>query len=392
MATLALIDDDRLALTSLGALFELETGHEILTFQDPVEALEELTTKPVDVVISDYLMPKMTGIELLGHLRKQQPETLRILLTGFADKENAIRAINEVGLYQYLEKPWDNQQLLLLVENGLKEKSLRRQLAEKVRALDRMAGEYRELETRHTLLQRDLEMAARVQQSLLPAAFPSFEGVHIDSLYQPCTALAGDYFDYALGDGSMVILLSDVSGHGVQAALSSMLLKAIFQDTAPDAASALDLLHLMNRRLARFLPEGMFVAAGVARIDSGTSHVQFANAGLPYPFLVGGGRVEEILTGGVPLGLFTDRELLDFGVEDIPLERGDILLLASDGLGDVPGPGREYFADKQLRQELEKLAGEEARVLLREIRQKAVSFHGGETLPDDLSAIALGRI
>ncbi len=72
-------------------------------------------------------MPQMNGIEFLKEVRRLQPEAVRLLLTGYADKENAIRAINEVGLYHYLEKPWDNQAMLNIIRNALEEKSLRQQ-------------------------------------------------------------------------------------------------------------------------------------------------------------------------------------------------------------------------------------------------------------------------
>ena len=115
----------------------------------PRSGFEELERTKVDLVISDYLMPQMTGIDLLRRVKQVQPEAVRILLTGFADKENAIRAVNTVGLYQYLEKPWDTEALLLAVRNALKEKGLRCQLAERIHAFDKLFLEHRQLAERH---------------------------------------------------------------------------------------------------------------------------------------------------------------------------------------------------------------------------------------------------
>jgi cyclic di-GMP phosphodiesterase len=133
-ATIAIVDDEELVLSSLTAMFRLETDYKVLVFSDPVKALQELGRTKVDLVISDYLMPQMTGIDLLVKMKDVQPDAVRILLTGFADKENAIRAVNTAGLYQYLEKPWDTEALLLVVRNGLKERNLHSQLTEKVKA------------------------------------------------------------------------------------------------------------------------------------------------------------------------------------------------------------------------------------------------------------------
>ena len=135
--TVAVLDDEEMVTTSISTLFMLETDYNVLTFNSPSEALDELRVGKVDLVISDYLMPgEMNGVEFLMELKRLQPEAIRVLLTAYADKENAIKAINEVGLYQYVEKPWDNEMLLLLVRNGLLHGRLWRQLTEKTLKLD----------------------------------------------------------------------------------------------------------------------------------------------------------------------------------------------------------------------------------------------------------------
>ena len=185
-----LVDDDELVLSTLRALLELDGGFQVLEFTDSLRAIEELGRLPVDIVISDYLMPGMNGVDVLKKARSLQPEAMRILLTGFADKQNAIRALNEAGIYQYLEKPWDNDHLLMVLRNALREKGLRQQLAEKIRTLDRLIVQHDELAERQQRLEQDLEMAARVQRSLPPDCFPE-SGLRIDSFYRPCDAIGG---------------------------------------------------------------------------------------------------------------------------------------------------------------------------------------------------------
>jgi DNA-binding NtrC family response regulator len=109
--TIMIVDDEEMVISSLRALFELETDFYLHGFTDPEAAARFAETNPLDVAISDYLMPRMNGIQLLGRVKQAQPETSRVLLTGHADKQSAIQAINEVALFQYLEKPWDNAQL-----------------------------------------------------------------------------------------------------------------------------------------------------------------------------------------------------------------------------------------------------------------------------------------
>ena len=129
---LVIVDDEEMVLASLRSFLTLETDYELLTFDSPLKALESIRENRIDLVISDYLMPEMTGIELLLEVKKLQPYATRVLLTGYADKENAIRAINEVNLYQYIEKPWNNEDLKLIIQNGLERRFLMADLEAKI--------------------------------------------------------------------------------------------------------------------------------------------------------------------------------------------------------------------------------------------------------------------
>src|SRR5205823_8347775 len=104
---IVLVDDEEMILTSIRTLLMLEADYDVACFTSPLEAVRHLENNAVDVTVSDYLMPGMTGIQLLAEAKRRQPEAARVLLTGHADKASAIQAINEVGLFQYLEKPWD---------------------------------------------------------------------------------------------------------------------------------------------------------------------------------------------------------------------------------------------------------------------------------------------
>ncbi len=129
---LLIVDDEEMVLSSLRSFLMLETEYEVLTFSSAAEALEAVNGQTIDLVVSDYLMPGMTGIDFLLEVKKLQPYATRILLTGYADKENAIKAINEVGLYQYVEKPWDNNELKLIIQNGLERRFLMEKLEQKI--------------------------------------------------------------------------------------------------------------------------------------------------------------------------------------------------------------------------------------------------------------------
>ena len=134
-AAVVIVDDEEMIITSLRALLQLETEHEVFGFTDPAEAVKFLEANTVDVCVSDYLMPVMNGIQFLSRVKGLQPQCSRVLLTGHADKQSAIAAINQVALFQYVEKPWDNAQLLLVIQAGAERAQLFRSLQEKVSEL-----------------------------------------------------------------------------------------------------------------------------------------------------------------------------------------------------------------------------------------------------------------
>ena len=389
--TILIVDDDALITTSLKGLFSLETDYEIVTFNDPRAAEQEAARRPIDIVISDFLMPGLNGVELLKRIRARQPEAVRILLTGFADKENAIRAINEVALYQYVEKPWDNDDLLLLIRNALSERNLRRQLAAKVHELDKLVDRHMRLADRNESIERELERAAAVQRGLLPARLPEREGFEFAARFEPSRWLGGDFYDVYEKDGELIFLLADIAGHGPQAALTSMLLKAVFHECARLADCPEDLLTEMSSRLFKFLPREMFACATSVWI--GPAGMRLANGGLPYPFVLrAASGLDELPVAGLPLGLFADSEMRPYDSWDVELKSGDTLLLTSDGLGDVRDDEGRFFQDAHLSEAIENRRGECAGALVEGLLSDAEAFRKGDVWPDDVSVIAIRRL
>jgi DNA-binding NtrC family response regulator len=135
-ASILLVDDEQIVVTSITAFLELDGQFDVFGFTDPAEALRFAQAHSVDVVICDYRMPVLNGLQLLRQIKEAQPEASRILLTSHADARSAIEAINKVGLFQYLEKPWDNEQLLLVIQSGVERSRLLLQLRERVGELD----------------------------------------------------------------------------------------------------------------------------------------------------------------------------------------------------------------------------------------------------------------
>jgi signal transduction histidine kinase len=150
------VDDDPLVTESLGTALRLETPYQVENFNSATAALATMPGRPPDVLITDFKMPGMDGLALLRAVRQGYPDAVLMLLTGYADKESAIRAINEVGIFQYVEKPWDLQDLLLKIQAGLE----RRDLTLRLRAANA------DLERRNEELRRSLADLARAHEEL----------------------------------------------------------------------------------------------------------------------------------------------------------------------------------------------------------------------------------
>lgn len=133
---IVVVDDDETLISTLKTLLYLEDFSNAEFFTEPELALEYLKDNTPDLIISDFVMPKMNGLEFLSRAKELYPEVSKILLTGYADKENAIKAINEVGLYKYITKPWDNDDLILSIKNGIERSYLLDRLRQNIKELE----------------------------------------------------------------------------------------------------------------------------------------------------------------------------------------------------------------------------------------------------------------
>ena len=144
--TIVIVDDEEIVLSSLNSFLTLETEYKVHTFTSAKTALVFIKENDVHLVVSDYLMPEMDGISFLSQVREIKPNIPRIILTGYADKENAIKAINEVGLFQYIEKPWDNDDLLIIFRNGLEKQKLMKKLQAKISEINEAYSELQNIQ------------------------------------------------------------------------------------------------------------------------------------------------------------------------------------------------------------------------------------------------------
>lgn len=136
MANIVVVDDEKMVTSAFKTLFKVEGFNDAHLFNSPKDALDYLKSETPDLIISDFIMPEMNGLEFLREAKKLHSDVSMILLTGYADKENAIKAINEIGLYKYIEKPWDNDDLIMNIKNAVERSHLIENLNTKIKELE----------------------------------------------------------------------------------------------------------------------------------------------------------------------------------------------------------------------------------------------------------------
>ena len=242
-------------------------------------------------------------------------------------------------------------------------------------------------------LRDQMQEAAEMQRSLLPDVSEPIGDYRLASLYRPCETLGGDFYDLFRGSDSVILLLADVMGHGPEAALITMLVKAVFQEIVETTQTPSDVLAKMNTRLHRITPERVYAAATVVRIQPDKSEMQLANAGLPYPFVLRCSQheLEEVRVTGFPLGLFNGRASRTYQAHELSLDPGDVLLLASDGISSVEGDNEQCFDGRRLRRTLTRLAGCDGSKVIDSLVSEALTFSRGRPLPDDINLVAISR-
>ena len=200
--------------------------------------------------------------------------------------------------------------------------------------------------SRLAALRQELDTARLIQSSLLPAELPRLPGLDLAVRYVPAAEVAGDVYDFLPAAGDRLgVLVADVSGHGVPAALVASMIKIAVAAQAADAAAPGKMLtgmsHIFHRRLQR-----QFITAVYLCLDVGARSLRWASAGHPPPLLLRRGEVRELATAGPVLGRLARR---DYAESCASLEAGDRLLVFSDGIPEAASPSGEPFGDDRLQ-------------------------------------------
>jgi serine phosphatase RsbU (regulator of sigma subunit) len=331
------VDDDPQIL----AAFQRQLRKKVVieTVESGAAGLEVLRRNgPFSVVVTDYCMPSMNGIEFLGRAREIAPETVRMLLTGSADLGTAIQAVNQGNIFRFLTKPCSSDNLLEAVQTGIHEY--------------RRTHKERKFNKRS---RRWLTQAMEVQQNLLPNSGSVWEGLDIAGRSLFCDQTGGDYYDYFEKSDSasrtISIVAGDVSDHGLPSALLMTTARAFLRECASRPGSVSTIVGHVNRHLTHDVQtSGRFMTLFYAEIDCKASCIRWVRAGHD-PALVydpRSGEFDELGgQGGLPLGVFGDARYEEYHRE---LAAGQVLVIGTDGIWEARNREGRMFGKLLLQQ------------------------------------------
>jgi len=373
------------------AVDEADSGH---------TALERCRFRPPDLVLSDWMMPGMDGLEFCQHFRALPRETYGyfILLTSKTEKDAVARGL-DCGADDFLTKPVNTAELRARINAGQRVLRMERELQAKS---ERLSGALDELQGLYDAIDRDLVQARKIQESLVPDRFCVFGRSQVSMLLKPCGHVGGDLVGlFCPGENRIGVYSIDVSGHGITSALMTARLASYLSGRFLDQNIAL------QRRLERFfvmrppgevardLNDRLLADAGVeeyftmvyATVDLRSGHVRMVQAGHPHPVIQRAqGTVEFAGQGGLPIGLLPGADYTCF---DLRLNPGDRLLLYSDGFTESEDGTGAMLGEEGLVSMLTDQVGRSGPEVLDDMFWALSHREGGGPMADDVSAVLL---
>jgi len=383
-----LIAEDEVVSRRLLQNYLQRWGHEVVAAQNGAEAWALFQAGEFPIVISDWMMPEMDGLELIRHIRgcRRPGYVYAILLTSRSHKEDLVEGM-ESGADDFLTKPFDRDELRVRLRAGQRVIELETALLNSLRDL---------AEAR----QREVEIGARIQQTLLLGQPPrDLPLIRVAALTIPSQKIDGDFYDFFSHNGRLLdVLVGDVMGKGVPAALLGAAIKSQFLHALehlvsqaggarfPEPEEVVRMVHAGVTR--QFIGLDFFATLCYARFDPSAHRVDFVDCGhtKTIHFRPRTQACEMLQGENVPLGV-SEREV--YQQISQPFEGGDVFFFYSDGLTEAQNESGEFFGTDRLVELITASAELEPEALLARVQAAAVEFARAETFTDDLTCVAV---
>ena len=389
------LDDSRAQCAMLASLLG-GWGYDVVTFTDPREALACLADTDINLVISDWVMPEMTGPEFCHRFREMQRGAYGyvILLTSKSEKAAIAQGL-DAGADDFLAKPVHAAELRARLNAGERILATQAELQEKNRQI---SGALSEIQSLYAEIERDLQEAKRLQDSLLREEFVSLGGANLSFLLESSGHVGGDLVGYfPAGRHRVGVFSIDVSGHGVTSAMIAARLYSVLGASSPSRNLALrkgafgpearpldEVTKRLNDLMISEVGGDQYCTLCLAILNIRDGTLDMVQAGHPHPILQRrNGSMEMLGKGGLPIGLIGHAS---WETVQITLQAGDKLLIHSDGFTECPAPNGDLLDDGGLMRLFGKLASKKDLDLLKSLQREVELYSGTSDFPDDISA------
>jgi sigma-B regulation protein RsbU (phosphoserine phosphatase) len=371
-------------------------GHDPVAAENGSHAWEMMQAEPFRLVITDWVMPEMDGIELTRRIRALPSNgyTYVLLLTAQTGVEALVEGI-EAGADDFVSKPFQMEELRARLRAGERVLQLESDLAEHNRRLAEAYASSR----------RDLEAAAEMQKALLPPPDLALPTLTSSWRFLPASLVAGDVFNVHELDATRAsFYLLDVAGHGVPSAMLSFTLSKLLApradadglvkraiDEAPgwEVTPPADVLRELNRRFQDDSDALKYFTMIYGIVDSGRNVITVAQAGHPTPLLVRrNGEVQRLGDTGFPVGMLRN---VDYEQCEFAFEPGDRLFLYSDGVTECANAERQAFGLSRLEGAVTEPGGNGVRSAVDVVERRLRAWRDNDEFADDVTLLAIER-
>jgi sigma-B regulation protein RsbU (phosphoserine phosphatase) len=345
-----------------------------------LEALARLEDHPnIDLILSDINMPEMDGLTLLTRLPQSPNQLKAVMVSAYGDLQNIRTAMNR-GAFDFVTKPIDFNDLETTIQ----------------KTIDELIKLREGLKARHELLalRRELDVARQIQESILPRDFgpkgPT-GGAAVFAAMHAANEVGGDFFDFFMVDEDRLgVLLGDVSGKGVPAAIYMSLSRTLLRATALQGLDPGECLRLANRTLCTEGDSGLFVTAVYTIVNTRTGAVDYSTGGHFSPSVVrANGTVETLpIAGGMVLGVEASGK---YDTGQATLGTGDLMVLYSDGVTEAANVRDEFFGDDGFEAALRRIVGATETAAVTTLVADVRAFANGYPQSDDITLVAVRR-
>jgi sigma-B regulation protein RsbU (phosphoserine phosphatase) len=340
-----------------------------------LEALAKLEQQDrFDMVLSDINMPKMDGLALLERIPNVDPDVRAVIVSAYGDMHNIRTAMNR-GAFDFVTKPIDFGDLRVTIDRTLQNSAVWRQA----------------MESRNQLaaLENELDVARRMQASILPTEFPQRDSYEVYANMQPARQVGGDFYDVmGLERGKVGLAIADVSGKGVPAGLFMMSSRTLLKGAAIGSADPGLALTTVNDVLSGDNAEMMFVTVLYAVYNPRTHEYTYASGGHDSPLVVHADGSATLLphTGGIALGVLPG---VRYESHTVTLQAGDTVLLYTDGVTEAQNPAGDQYGLERLQELYREGAPTGAEAATAGIFRAVRGFAGTAPQFDDITCLAL---